>query len=90
MRTWSNMVPKLIPLQELWIWTLWTVCHSLILRMGKMIVCVCVCVCVSITAFYLKTMGPILIKLGPHDLPKKKLFLSEVILLMFFICFKQL
>ena len=42
MRTWSNMVPKLIPLQELWIWTLWTVCHSLILRMGKMIVCVCV------------------------------------------------
>ena len=52
--------------------------------------CVCVYVCVSVTAFYLKTMGPILIKLGPHDLPKKSIFLSEVIILMFFICFKQL
>ena len=50
--------------------------------------CVCVYVCVSVTGFYLKTIGPILMKLGPHDLPKKKLFfLSEVILLMFFYLF---
>ena len=46
--------------------------------------CVCVCVCVSVTAFDLNTLGPILMKLEPHDLPKKKLFfLSEGILLLF-------
>ena len=31
---------------------------------------VCVSVCVSVTAFYLNTIGPISIKLGPHDLNK--------------------
>jgi len=55
----------------------------------RLCVCVCMCVCLS-QPFYLKTMGPILIKLGPHDLPMKNIFLSEVIVLMFFICFKQL
>ena len=37
-----------------------------------MYVCVCVCmyVCVSVTAFYLNTIGPILMKLEPHDLNK--------------------
>ena len=33
-------------------------------------VCVCMCVCVSVTAFYLNTNGPILMKLEPHDLNK--------------------
>jgi len=42
--------------------------------------CVCVYVCVSVTAFYLKTIGPILMKLGPHDLPKKKLYAINVFL----------
>ena len=28
------------------------------------------CVCLSVTAFYLNTMGPISMKLGPHDLNK--------------------
>ena len=51
----------------------------------RLCVCVCVYVCVSVTAFYLKTIGPILMKLGPHDLPKKKLYAINV-----FICFKQL
>ena len=31
---------------------------------------VCVCVCASLTAFYLKTIRPILMKLGPYDLIK--------------------
>ena len=31
---------------------------------------VCVCVCLSVTAFYFNTMGPISMKLGPHDLNK--------------------
>ena len=31
-------------------------------------VCVCVCVCLSVRAFYLNTIGPMLMKLGPHDL----------------------
>ena len=30
--------------------------------------CVCVCVCVSVTAFDLNTLGPIVMKLRPHDL----------------------
>ena len=29
---------------------------------------VCVCVCLSVRAFYLNTIGPMLMKLGPHDL----------------------
>ena len=44
----------------------------------RLYVCVCVCVCVyvcvyvcvSVTAFYLKTIRPILMKLGPYDLIK--------------------
>ena len=48
-------------------------------------VCVCVYVCVSVTAFYLNTIWPIFMKLGLHDLPKKRLCLSEGILLMFFV-----
>ena len=31
---------------------------------------VCVSVCLSVTAFYLKTIRPILMKLGPYDLIK--------------------
>ena len=31
---------------------------------------VCLCVCLSVTAFYLDTIRPILMKLGPHDLIK--------------------
>ena len=31
---------------------------------------VCLSVCLSVTAFYLNTMGPISMKLGPHDLNK--------------------
>ena len=36
----------------------------------RLYVCVYVCVCVSVTAFYLITIRPILMKLGPHDLNK--------------------
>ena len=37
---------------------------------GAIPVCasVCVCVCLSVRAFYLNTIGPMLMKLGPHDL----------------------
>ena len=41
---------------------------------GDPCLCVCVSVCLSVclpvTAFYLKTIGPISMKLGPHDLNK--------------------
>ena len=32
--------------------------------------CVCLSLCLSVTAFYLNTIGPISMKLGPHDLNK--------------------
>ena len=35
---------------------------------GDPCLCVCVCVCLSVRAFYLNTIGPMLMKLGPHDL----------------------
>ena len=40
------------------------------LTLGEPCLCVCLCVCLSVTAFYLNTMGPISMKLGPYDLNK--------------------
>ena len=37
---------------------------------GDPCLCVCLCVCLSVRAFYLNTIGPISMKLGPHDLNK--------------------
>ena len=37
---------------------------------GDPCLCVCLSVCLSVTAFYLNTIGPVSMKLGPHDLNK--------------------
>ena len=43
---------------------------------------VCLSVCLSVTAFYLDTIRPILMKLGPHDLIKNLRWLFSQILKM--------
>ena len=62
-----------------------------------MCVCVCVYVCLSVTAFYLKTIRPILMKLGPHDLNKiLRWHFSQILKMLIrwrhsghFICFRM-
>ena len=59
--------------------------------------CVCVSVCLSVTAFYLNTIGPILMKLEPHDLNKiLRWHFSQILKMLIrwrhsghFICFRM-
>ena len=59
--------------------------------------CVCMCVCVSVTAFYLNTIGPILMKLELHDLNKiLRWHFSQILKMLIrwrhsghFICFRM-